>query len=67
MIQDSGPTRVLPHGEGVFRFSTVEEAARCLEEVATDYPRQCALARRLAEEHFAPDKTCEVLLERALS
>ena len=67
VIQDSGPTRVLPHGEGVFRFSTVEEAARCLEEVATDYPRQCALARQLAEEHFAPDKTCKVLLERALS
>jgi hypothetical protein len=66
VIQDSGPSRLLPHGEGVFRFRTVEEAARCLETVAADYPRQCRLARQLAEESFAPGETCGPLLERAL-
>ncbi|MEK6252247.1 MAG: hypothetical protein AABM43_09945 [Actinomycetota bacterium] len=67
VIQDSGPTRVLPHGQGVFRFRTLEEAADCLDAVVADYPRQCALARQVAEEHFAPKKTCKLLLERALS
>jgi hypothetical protein len=67
VIQDTGPSRLLPHGQGVFRFRSVDEAAACLEAVAADYPRQCALARQLAEEHFSPRKTCALLLERALS
>jgi len=43
---------VLPTGQGLFSFTTVEEAAAAIEEVNGDYGRHCRAARALAEEYF---------------
>jgi hypothetical protein len=66
VVEHTGPSRVLPDSEGLFRFRDVEEAVRSLERVAGDYERQCALARALAEEHFDAQKVVGSVLERAL-
>lgn len=66
VIEYTGESRVLPDGEGVFRFQSLDEAARQLEAVAADYERQCALARKLAEDQFDARKVLPRVLERCL-
>jgi len=66
VVQHTGSSRILPEAAGMFRFRNLREAARCLEQVAADYERQCRLARALAEEHFDARKVVGRLLERAL-
>ncbi|MEA2626662.1 MAG: hypothetical protein QOD06_2707 [Candidatus Binatota bacterium] len=67
VVQNTGPSRFLPDAAGLFRFSTIEEAARSLETVCRDYEAQCRLARTLAEEHFDARKVTAAVLERALA
>jgi hypothetical protein len=67
VVQHTGPSRFLPDRGGVFRFQDFEEAAQCLEAVATDYDRQCRLARNLSEEHFNAKTVISRVLEKALS
>jgi hypothetical protein len=67
VVQHTGPSRFLPDSEGLFRFRTLEEAARALWAVESDYERHCRLARELAEEHFDAQKVVGRVLERALA
>jgi len=67
VVQHTGPSRFLPDAAGLFRFRTVEEAARALETVAADYERQSRLAHALAEEHFDARTVVTRVLERALA
>ena len=67
VVQHTGPSRFLPDSEGLFRFRTVEEAARALSAVESDYERHCRLARELAQEHFDAQKVVGRVLERALA
>jgi hypothetical protein len=67
VVQHTGPSRILPDAEGLFRFSTPDEAAAQLERVAADYERQCRLARALAEERFDARTVAAALLERSLN
>lgn len=67
VVQHTGPSRFLPNGEGFFRFQSMDEAARALSVVESDYDRQCKLARALAEEYFDATKVVGAVLERALS
>jgi hypothetical protein len=66
VVQHTGPSAVLPDGEGMFRFRTLAEAARALDAVNADYARQCRLARRLAEERFDAKAIVGRILERTL-
>jgi hypothetical protein len=52
VVQDTGPSAFLPNGEGMFRFSTVEEATEALAAIDADYERHCRAARAIAEEFF---------------
>jgi hypothetical protein len=52
VVQDTGPSAFLPDGEGLFRFSTVEEAAEALAAIEADYERHCRAARAIAETFF---------------
>ena len=66
VVQHTGPSTILPDGEGMWRFRTPEEAASCLDAVAEDYEHQCRLARQLAEEHLDAHIVLRQLLERAI-
>jgi glycosyltransferase involved in cell wall biosynthesis len=52
VVQDTGPSSFLPDGEGMFRFSTVDDAAAALAAVEADYKRHCRAAREIAETLF---------------
>jgi len=67
VVQHTGQSRFLPDAEGLLRFHNLEDAARCLDVVATDYERHSQLARSLAEEYFDARKVVRSILERALS
>jgi hypothetical protein len=67
LVQHTGKSRFLPDASGLFRFRSVKEAASALDTAAADYPRQCRLARALAEEYFDARRVAARVLERALS
>lgn len=67
VVQHTGKSGFLPDAEGLFRFRSLEEAARALYAVESDYERQCSLARGLAEEYFAAQKVVRSVLERAVA
>jgi len=52
VVQHTGPSDVLPNGEGMFRFTTPAEAAAAFAAIDADYERHCRAARALVETHF---------------
>ena len=67
VVQHTGPSRFLPEAEGLFRFRSLEEAARALDAIESDYERQSRLARQLAEEYFDARKVVGSVLERVMA
>jgi hypothetical protein len=63
VVQDTGPSTYLPSGHGLFRFTTVDEAAAALEAVNANYARHCRAARELAEAHFDAGKVVARILD----
>jgi hypothetical protein len=63
VAQETGFSRFLPTGEGLFAFDTEDSALAGIEAVTRDYPRQSHAARALAEEYFAAGKVLPQLLE----
>jgi hypothetical protein len=66
VVENTGPSGFLPDRSGLFRFSSLDEAATCLDQVGADYQRQCRNARALAEEYFDAKKVTASVLSRAL-
>jgi hypothetical protein len=67
VVQDTGPSSFLPTGEGIVRFSSLEEAAEALATVNADYPKHCLAAREIAATYFDARKTAERILNVALA
>ena len=66
IVQHTGPSRFLPTSAGLFRFTSLQEAAAMLDAAAADYEHQSRLARAVAEEHFDAAVVARRVLERAL-
>jgi glycosyltransferase involved in cell wall biosynthesis len=62
VAQDTGFGNILPTGEGLFSFMTVEQAAAAIEAINSDYRRHCTAARAIAEEFFDARKIAARLL-----
>ena len=67
VVQDTGPSEVIPFGEGIVRFSTADEAVAALAEVRADYARHARAARDIAESLFDARDVERAILEGALS
>ena len=67
VVQDTGPSVYLPDGEGMFRFSTAEQATTAIEAINHSYLHHCRAAREIAEAHFDSRKVLQELLNRALA
>jgi hypothetical protein len=67
IVQDTGFDAVLPAGEGIVPFSTVEEAAAAIARVERDYARHSHAAREIAAEYFDASRVLTRLLEEALA
>jgi hypothetical protein len=65
-VQDTGFSTVLPVGEGLLAFSTLEEAVAAIKEIETNYARHAKAARALAVEYFDAAKVLTGLLDAAL-
>lgn len=63
VAQDTGLDGLLPSGEGLLLFSTLDEALAGVEEIAGDYERHSRAARAIAEEHFAAEQVLPRVLE----
>jgi hypothetical protein len=67
IVQDTGFSRFIPTGEGLFAFSTMDEALAAIEAVESDYERHCKAAREIAEEYFDSRKVLTKLLDDAFA
>jgi hypothetical protein len=52
VAQDTGFSNVLPTGEGLFAFTTGEDALGAIDAINADYKRHCEAARAIVEEYF---------------
>lgn len=67
VVQDTGFTAVLPVGEGILPFTTLEEAVAAIHEVEGNYAWHAKAARAIAEEYFDSDKVLTQLINEAHS
>lgn len=63
VAQDTGFGHALPVGQGLFAFSTLEEAAAAVEAINADYPRHAKAARAVAEEYLEAGQVGRRLLQ----
>jgi len=63
LAQDTGLERLVPCGEGLVTFSTMEEAVAGVQEIVGDYARHSTAAREIAVEYFAAGRVLPRLLE----
>jgi hypothetical protein len=67
VVQDTGFSKVLPVGEGVISFSTVDEAEAGIREVEANYQRHAKAAQDIAETYFDSDKILNRILDITLN
>ncbi len=64
VTQDTGWSKIIPSGKGVFAFDDLETAAKALEKVVADYGRQSLFAKQIAKEYFDSNKVLNQLLSQ---
>ncbi len=62
VTQDTGFGTVLPTGEGLFSFNTMDDILAAFEAIAADYERHSRAAHALAQEYFRAEKVLARLL-----
>jgi hypothetical protein len=67
VMQDTGFSHILPVGEGLVPFTSMEEAVEGIRSVERDYDRHSRAARAIAEEYFDSDKVLDRLVEEAMN
>ncbi len=65
VVQDTGPSRLLPNGAGMFRFSNMDEAVKAFDAINADYEKHCREARQIAETLFDSRRIMRSMLEQA--
>jgi hypothetical protein len=65
VVQDTGFADVLPTGEGILAFRTLEEAAEGVREVEANHRRHAVAAREIAEQFFDSDRVLARLIDDA--
>lgn len=64
VAQDTGFSRVLPTGSGLFAWDTADEVLAAAEELRHNYTYNARAARAIAEEYFDANKVLRLLLQR---
>jgi hypothetical protein len=67
VVQDTGFSSVLPIGQGILPFTTMEEAAEAIHGVEANYDRHAKAARTIAEEYFDSGKVLTQLIEEGMN
>jgi hypothetical protein len=66
VVQNTGFETVLPVGEGLLSFSTVDEAVAAIQQVEGNYARHAKAARAIAEAYFDSNLVLARLITEAL-
>jgi len=66
VIENTGPSALLPDAEGLLRFRDLDEAVERLHAVEADYTSHSRAARALAEEHFDARKVAAKLVRHVV-
>jgi len=64
ITQQTGFSRLLPTGRGLFAFKTKDDIRAAVEAIEGDYQGHSRAAREIAAEYFAAEKVLGSLLER---
>jgi hypothetical protein len=67
VVQDTGFSQVLPVGQGIISFNTLDEAAAGIREVEGNYHRHAKAAQSIAEGYFDSDKVLRRLVDIAMN
>lgn len=67
VLQETGFSKIFPTGEGLFSFTTLEEAAAAIHEMEANYEQHSEAARAIAEEYFDSGRVLSRLIEEALN
>lgn len=62
IMQDTGFSKAVPVGAGLFAFSSYEEVVAAIESIAEDYAHQSAAALEIAREYFDAEKVVGQML-----
>lgn len=65
VTEETGFSRWLETGRGIFSFRSPEEAAAAIEQVSREYELHCLASREIAQEYFDARRVLASLLERA--
>jgi hypothetical protein len=65
VVQDTGFSSVIPCGEGIIAFNTLEEAKEGIEKIEQDYELHQKAARELAHTYFGYEVVLKDLLKKA--
>ena len=63
ITQDTGFGRILPTGEGLFAFNTIDDILAAFDAINSDYERHSRAARAIAEEYFRAETVLAKLLD----
>jgi hypothetical protein len=58
IAQSTGFESVLPTGQGLFAFRTMDDVLSAIDTIEADYPKACRAARAVAEEFLDAGKVC---------
>jgi hypothetical protein len=67
IAQDTGFSEHLPCGSGIWAFADADSAINALNQVQSNYLRECRVARELASEYFDARKVLTSLIERSFA
>jgi hypothetical protein len=67
VVQDTGFGSVLPVGEGIVPFTSMEDAVAAVRDVEAHYSRHARAAREIAQQYFDSQKVLGRLIEEAFS
>jgi len=65
VVQETGFGAHYPTGDGLFAFTSIEEATGAIDDIERRYRHHCDAARALAEREFASDTVLQRLLADA--
>jgi hypothetical protein len=65
VTQETGFSKLLPTGKGLFAFRDLGDIVTALDEIAGDYGGHCRSAREIAAEHFGAEPVLSRLCDEA--
>jgi hypothetical protein len=67
ITQETGWSKYIPSGEGLFAFSDMNSAVEALEQLLSDFEKHSRRAQEVSFEYFDSDKVLSELLQKVMN